>query len=138
MTPEQEILVAAAVVLTIVALVRSSLGRNREYQKRDSARKLELVLQPRESIKVICPQKKGSVILTSKRVLFDTKEGFNAVPIKTIQKVQGNNEKGNRTTVPARMVSLTIKAEKEYEIRNTCPEFEEFARQLIQKTTKKK
>ena len=99
---------------------------------------LELVLQPRESIKVICPQKKGRVILTSKRILFETKGGFNAVPIKTIKKVQGNNEKGNRTTVIAKMVSLTIKAEQEYEIKNSCPEFAEFAKQLMKKTAPKK
>jgi len=133
-----EILVIAAVLLVLILAVRSSLRKRRDYQFRDATRKLELVLQPRETIKVICPQKKGRVILTSKRILFDTKEGFNAVPIKTIKRVQGNNEKGNRTTVPAKMVSLTIKADQEYEIKNNCPEFEEFSRQLIKKTTKKK
>ena len=137
MQPMQEILAATAVLMLILA-VRSSLRKHRDYKFRDAARKLELVLQPRESIKVICPQKKGRVILTSKRVLFETKDGFNAVPIKTVKKVQGNNEKGNRTTVPAKMVSLTIKAEQEYTIRNDCDEFAEFARQLIKKTTPKK
>ena len=58
--------------------------------------------------------------------------------IKTIKKVQGNNEKGNRTTVPAKMISLTIKAEQNYEIKNSCPEFEEFAKQLMKKTSQKK
>ena len=137
MRPWQELAVFAAVLMLILA-VRSSLRRRRERTYRDAARKLELVLQPRESIKTICPQKKGRVILTSKRVLFETRQGFNAVPIKTIKTVRGNNEKGNRTTVPAKMVSLTIKAEQEYEIKNNCPEFEEFAKQLIKKTTKKK
>ena len=136
MQPWQEILAAASLLLLILA-VRSSLRKRRDYKYRDAARKLELVLQPRETIKVICPQKKGRVILTSKRVLFETKGGFNAVPIKTIKKVQGNNEKGNRTTVPAKMVSLTIKAEQEYEIKNNCEEFAAFAKQLIKKTTKK-
>ena len=138
MIPMQEILVAAAVLLALVAVVRSSLRRRNEYKYRDSLRKLELVLQPRESIKVICPQKKGRVILTSKRILFETKEGFNALLLKNIKKVQGSNEKGNRTTVPAKMVRLTIKAEQDYEIQNSCPEFSEFAKQLIKKTAKKK
>ena len=138
MIPKQEILIAAAALLALVAAVQSSLRKRREYKFRDATRKLELVLQPRETVSVICPQKKGRVILTSKRVLFDTKDGFNAVPFKAIQKVQGKNEKGNRTTVPANMVSLTIRAEQEYEIKNSCPEFEEFAKQLIKKTTKKK
>ena len=137
MQPWQEILAAASLLLLILA-VRSSLKKRRDYKYRAAARKLELVLQPRETIKVICPQKKGRVILTSKRVLFETKEGFHAVPVKTIKKVQGNNEKGNRTTVPAKMVSLTIKAEQEYEIRNNCEEFAAFAKQLLKKTAPKK
>ena len=124
--------------MILTAVIRSARRKRRDYQYRDAARKLELVLQPRETIKIICPQKKGRVILTSKRVLFETKEGFTAVPLKTVKKVQGNNEKGNRTTVPAKMVSITIKAEQEYEIKNSCPEFEEFAKQLIRKTTRKK
>lgn len=134
----QEILVIAAVLLALAAIIRSSIRKRREYKFRDAARKLELVLQPRETIKIICPQKKGRVILTSKRVLLDRKDGFHAVPIKNVKKVQGNNEKGNRTTVPAKMVSLTIKADQDYEIKNSCPEFEEFARQLLKKTTPKK
>ena len=138
MIPWQAILVAAAVAIIIVAVVQSSLRKNREYKLRDNTRKLELVLQPRESIKVICPQKKGRVILTSKRVLFETKEGFHAVLIKNIKKVQGNNEKGNRTTVPAKMVSLTIKAEQDYTVKNDSEEFQEFAKQLIKKTAPKK
>ena len=138
MIPWQVILVAAAVVVTIVALIQSSLRKHRAYRNRDSARKLELILQPRESIKVICPQKKGRAILTSKRVLFETKEGFTAVPLKSIKKVQGSNEKGNRTTVPANMVSLTIKAEQDYVVNNCCEQFQEFAKQLIKKTASKK
>jgi len=137
MQPMREILTAVFILMLILA-VRSSLRKHREYKFRDATRKLELVLQPRESIKVICPQKKGRVILTSKRILFETKDGFNAVPIKTIKKVQGNNEKGNRTTVPAKMVSLTIKAERDYEIKNNCEEFSEFSRQLLKKTAPKK
>jgi len=133
----EEILIAAAVLLMLALAVRSSLRKHREYKNRDNTRKLELVLQPRESIKVVCPQKKGRVILTSKRILFETKDGFNAVLIKNIKKVQGNNEKGNRTTVPARMVSLTIKAEQEYELQNSGPEFEEFAKQLMKRTANK-
>ena len=138
MTLEQETLVAAAVVVAIVALAQSYLRKHREYKYRDNLRKLELVLQPRESIKIICPQKKGRVILTSKRVLFETKDGFNAVLIKNIRKLQGSNEKGNRTTVPANMVSLTIKAEQEYIVRNESEQFQEFAKQLIKKTNPKK
>ena len=138
MIPMQEILMIAAVLLVLIAVIRSSWRKRRDFQSRNATRKLELVLQPRETIKAVCPQKKGRVILTSKRVLFDTKDGFQAIPIKTIKRVQGNNEKGNRTTVPAKMVSLTIKADQDYEIQNNCPEFAEFAKQLIKKTAPKK
>lgn len=137
MQPWQEILTVAAALMLILT-VRSSLQKRGDYKYKDAVRKLELVLQPRESIKVVCPQKKGRVILTSKRVLLETKTGFHAVPVKTIKKVRGNNEKGNRTTTVSRMVSLTILAEQEYEIQNNCPEFAEFAKQLIKKTTPRK
>jgi len=137
MQPWQELLIGA-VLLSLILAVRSGLRKRRDRKFREATRKLELVLQPRESIKAICPQKRGRCILTGKRVLFETHQGFHAVPIKTIQKVQGTNEKGNRTTSVAKMVALTIKAEQEYTIKNNCPEFEEFAKQLIKKTTKKK
>ena len=136
--PSWQELLAAALAVMLVLAIRSSVRRNRDRKMREKLRKLELVLQPRETIKVICPQKKGRTILTSKRILFETSQGFTAVPIKTIKKVQGNNEKGNRTTSIPKMVSITVKAEQEYEIKNDCPEFEEFAKQLIKKTTKKK
>lgn len=138
MQPMQEILIAAALVLFPVMAVRSYLRKNRERKNRDFARKLETVLQPRETIKTVCPQKKGRVILTSKRILFETAQGFNAVDLKTVKRVQGNNEKGNRTTVIAKMVSLTIKAEEDHILKNDCEEFAEFAKQLIKKIAPKK
>ena len=138
MIPVQEILAAAAVALVLALAVLSFLRKNREFKRKEDTRRLESVLLPRESVKVILPQKKGRVILTSKRVLFETREGFRSVPVKTIKSVQGLGEKGNRTTVPGKMVSLTIRAEQEYVIRNDCEEFEVFAKQLIKKTTKRK
>lgn len=138
MTPWQEILTAVILaLLVLVPVVWPALRKGRDRKVRESTRKLELVLQPRETIKVICPQKKGRVILTSKRILFDTKEGFTAVEIKSIRRVQGTNEAGNRTTSIPKMVSLTIKAEKDYTVKNDCEEFAEFANQLIKKTTQK-
>ena len=138
MIPMEETLLFVVALVILAAVIRSARMKRRDYQYRDSVRKLELVLQPRETVKVVCPQKKGRTILTSKRILFETKDGFHAVLLKNISKVQGNNEKGTRTTVIANMVSLTVKADQEYEIRNSSPEFAEFAKQLIKKTTKKK
>ena len=138
MIPMQEILVIAAVLLVLLAAIRSFWRKRRDFQSRNATRKLELVLQPRETVKVKCPQKKGRVILTSKRILFETRDGIHAVLIKNIKRVQGSNDKGIRTTVPGNMVRLTIQAEQDYEIRNSCPEFEDFAKQLLKTTTRKK
>lgn len=136
MIPWQELL-AIAVILFLVLVIRSSLRKSRDRKQREKLRKLELVLQPRETIKVICPQKKGRCILTSKRLLFETREGFNAVVLKDIKRVQGTNEAGNRTTSVPKMVSLTVKAEKDYVIFNSGEAFADLAKQLIKKTTKK-
>lgn len=133
-----ETIVAAAVLLMLVLAIRSSRRKRRDFQTRNAIRKLELALQPRESVKVICPQKKGRVILTNKRILFETKDGFQAILLKNITKVQGINEKGNRTTVPANMVHLLIKADQEYIIKHNCEEFQELARHLLKKNAKKK
>ena len=137
MTPSQLGIFAAAALVLLSAL-RASAKKRKERKQRDFTPKQELALQPRETIKVICPQKKGRCILTSKRVLFDTRDGFTAVPLKSIKKVQGTNEKGNRTTSPAKMVCLAIKADQEYVVKHDCAEFYEFAKQLIQRTAPKK
>lgn len=132
------LLLGLAGALLMGAFLCRWIRRSRQRKEREFTRKLELVLQPRESVKAVCPQKKGSVILTNSRILFDTKDGFHAVPLKSVKKVRGSNEKGNATTVPARMVSLTIQAEKDYTVRNDCGEFPEFAAQLLAKTGKAK
>ena len=51
----EEILIAAAVLMVIALAILSLLRKNRESKYRDTVRKLELVLQPRETIKMICP-----------------------------------------------------------------------------------
>ena len=137
MTAWQELLTVALLIAMLLSL-RSALRKHREYKNRDFTRKLETVLLPRETIKLICPQKRGRAILTSKRILFETAQGFNAIDLKTVKRVQGNNEKGNRTTSIPKMVSLTIKGEKDYTIQNNCEEFAGFAKALIKKTTPKK
>ena len=134
----EETLIAVAALVMLLLAIRSSYRKRRDFKTRNATRKLELVLQPRESVKVVCPQKKGRVILTNKRILFETKDGFHAILLKNITKVQGINEKGNRTTVPANMVSLLIKADQEYTMKNNCEEFQELARHLLKKNAKKK
>ena len=134
-------LLLAAGALVLFLAIRSVVLARSERKQRDFTRSLETLLQPKETNKVICPQKRGRYILTSHRLILERKGKFHAVTLKKILKVQGTNREGNRTTVPAKMVTLTVKAEKEYVIRNTGPEFEELARQLtavIKKQNEKK
>ena len=63
------LLVAAAVVLILVRAIATSLKRNKERKHRDFSRKLETLLKEKESVKVICPQKDGSAILTNNRLI---------------------------------------------------------------------
>ena len=132
----QVILLCAAALALLIQLF-SAIRGSRERKRRDALRKLELVLQPRETVKVICPQKKGRVILTSTRILFETRAGFTAVPVKHVKKLRGTNSKGNRTTVPANMVSLTICADQEYTIHNTGDEFLELVKLLQRKMNRR-
>ena len=132
----QEILVIAAVLVALAAILRSSAQKRREYKDRDAARKLELVLQPRETIKIICPQKKGRVILTSKRLLFETRQGFTAVNLKDIKKVQGNTRDKKTTTAVSKMVSLTVRAGEDHLIYHTSEEFSPLAKALQEKIKK--
>ena len=139
MTPSQLGILAAAALVLLLA-VRSSARKRRERKQRDFTRTLETALLPKETVKVICPQKKGRWILTNKRLLLEEKGGFHAVPLDKIKSVQGKNAAGNRTTSPANMVGLTVKADKDYSISNTNDQFPELAKllQAQQKKRKKK
>ena len=127
------------VLLPLAALVmalQSSLHRRKLGKQREFARKLEMVLLPRETVKILLPQRAGKCVLTSKRVLFETKNGFNAVTIKDIKRTSGLTEAGKKTTVIPKMVSLTLKADEEYTIVNTGEEFADLAKQLTTKVKK--
>ena len=132
MKPWQDLLVIALLIMFALA-IRSAVIKNRKRKERDFTRKLETVLQPKETVKLVCPNRGSSCILTSRRLLFDTKEGFQAVPLTKIKKVQGVNKAGNRTAAVPKMVSLTVKAEQDYNLYNTSNQFPELAKQLIKK-----
>ena len=136
MTPSQLGILAAAALVLLLA-VRSSLRARRERKQRDFTRTLETVLLPKETVKVICPQKKGRWILTNKRLLLEEKGGFHAIPLDKIKSIQGKNAAGNRTTSAASMVSLTVKADKDFLIQNSNDQFPELAK-LLQSELKKR
>lgn len=136
MTPSQLGILAGAALVLLLA-VRSSARKRRERKERDFTRTLETAMLPKETVKVICPQKKGRWILTNKRLLLEEKGGFRAMPFDKIKSIQGKNAAGNRTTSPANMVSLTIKADKDITIQNTSSQFPELAK-LLQSELKKR
>lgn len=130
----QKYLLAAGTLLLLVLLaIRRAVRRARDQKNRAFARKLETVLQPRENIKLLCPQKNGQVILTSRRLLFETDRGFQAVNLKEIKRTQGFTGEGKKTTSLSQMASLTLKAEKDYTIQNACADFAPLAKQVISK-----
>lgn len=139
MTPSQ-LGILTAVLLVLLLAIRSDPRKRQERRARDFTRTLETALLPKETVKVICQQKKGRWILTNKRLLLEEKGGFHAVPLDKIKSIQGKNAAGNRTTAPANMVSLTAKADKDYSIQNTNDQFPELAKllQAEQKKRKKK
>jgi len=134
MTPWQEYLTAAlAGGILLFLLIRASVRASRDRKWRAAERKLETVLQPKEMIKAVCPQKKGRVILTSKRLLLETREGFTAVNLKDIKRVRGNTKDKKTTSVVAKMVSLTVIAAEEHTIRNIGDGFDDLAKKLQDK-----
>ena len=139
MTPSQLGTLAAAALVLLLA-IRSDPRKRRERRARDFARTLETALLPKETVKVICQQKKGRWILTNKRLLLEEKGGLHAIPLDKIKSIQGKNAAGNRTASAASMVSLTVKADKDFLIQNSNDQFPELAKllQAQQKKRKKK
>ena len=131
-------LLAGLALLILVLTVWSAVAKRRRNKLRDFARKLETVLKPKEEIHIIAADKNGRCILTNQRLLFDTKEGFTAVPFKLIKSLSGLTAEGKKTTAPAKMVSVTIKAGQEYTLYNKSPEFVDLVKELKKKTAKKK
>jgi len=129
---------AAAVTVGLALAVRSAVIKRRNRIERDFTRKLETVLQPKETVKVVCRDRNGRWILTSRRLLLDTKEGFLALPFGKIKSLRGVDAAGKATASAAKMASVTIKADREYTICNGCETFVELVRLLKSKTRKKK
>lgn len=135
----QYCLAAAGAALLLTLAVRSAAGKRKRLAQRDFTRRVETVLQPRENIKLVCPQKGGHCVLTSHRLLLEQGENFTAIPLTKIKRVQGFTAEGKATTSPAKMQRLTVKAEKEYTFTRTTEEFTQLAKQLnVRKKPEKK
>lgn len=135
------LLLALCVGVVLLIVLRDRLRLWKKRRERDFQRRLELVLLPKETVKAVCPQKKGYCVLTNKRVLFTAGETFTALPIKDIKRTQGFTAEGKKTTSVPKMVKLTMKGEQEHTIANTGEEFAALAKPLIaavQKQNQKK
>ena len=134
----RELLVGLAGTVLLTILVCRFLRLRARRREQDFTRRLETLLQPKEKIKAVCPQRGGYCILTGNRIIFEKNGSFSAFPLKKIQKLQGKNEKGNRTTVPKSMVSLTVVLDREFVLHNTGAEFEALAKMLSEHVKKQK
>ena len=132
------LLAASALILILALMIWSAVVKKRNQKQRDFDRKLETVLRPKEEVRVISTDKNGRCILTSERLLFDTKEGFTAVPFSKIKSLSGLTAEGKKTTSPAKMASVTIKAGQEYTLYHKSENFVELVKELKKKTAKKK
>ena len=126
----------AVLLATLLTVLHSIVKRKRQSKATDFDRKLETVLQPRETVKLVCPSKGKRWILTSKRLLRETRTGFCAIPLTSIKRVQGNTKEGKTTASIPKMVSLTIKAEEDYTIYNSSEAFPDLAKKLQDKVKK--
>lgn len=126
----------AVLLATLLTVLHSIVKRKRQSKATDFDRKLETVLQPRETVKLVCPSKGKRWILTSKRLLRETRTGFSAIPLTSIKRVQGNTKEGKTTASIPKMVSLTIKAEEDYTIYNSSEAFPDLAKKLQDKVKK--
>ena len=96
------------------AIAGSALAVAKLRKQRDFTRRLETLLQPKETVRVICPGAKGRWILTNKRLILECGTRFDAFPFQKIQKVSGQDETGKATVAAGKMQLLTVKAgEKE-------------------------
>ena len=135
---QTQYVLAVVLLLVLTAGILSAQRKRRARKQRDFTRRLETVLQPKEEIKVVCPDRGGSWILTNKRLIIENGEGFVAYPFSKIESVSGVTSDGKKTTSPAKMTSVTVKAGKEHTLHNHGGEFVELVKELKKKTAKKK
>ena len=125
-----------AAVLVLSLWLWSGHRRSLDRKQREQQRRLELILQPRETVKQLCPQPGGRCILTSQRLIFDIHGSIHAVSVRSIRQCQGYTAQGKRTSSVAQMKTLTIKAKQDYIIENTGEAFAELAKPLLAKVKK--
>ena len=138
MTQQSLLLAALALILILALMIWSAAVKKRKLKQRDFDRKLETVLKPDEEILVLHNDQSGRWILTTHRLLLDTKAGFTATAFSKVKSISGLTAEGKKTVAPAKMVEVTIKADKEITLHNTGDTFVELVKALKKKTAKPK
>lgn len=121
-------LLCALGALAALLMIWRAYRKWKARRERDFTRRLETVLQPRETIKLVCHGREGHWVLTSKRLLMEDGEGFFAIPFSKLKRLQGQDKSGKATAAPAKMAQLTLNGE--YTLHGRDKTFPEFARQL--------
>ena len=125
-------------VLLLTGKIRAARKKRRAHLEREFSRKLETVLQPRENVKLVYTTKQGKWVLTSRRLLLDTKEGFIAIPFSTVKKVTGTTKEGKKTTSAQQMAALVLTTDREFTIENCGEDFAPLAKTILAKVKKEK
>ncbi len=113
------------------AIAGSAFAVAKLRKQRDFTRRLETLLQPRETVQVICPGPKGRWILTNKRLILEHGDRFDAFPFEKIRKVSGQDEAGKATVAAVKMQLLTVKAgEREFALKRKNDDFTELVKGL--------
>ena len=123
-------LVLAAVVSVLLAWIFAVSRVRWKDSRREFLRKLDSMLQPKEKVAVICPQRGGYCVLTNFRLLVTHRGDYTGYSLKELRGIQGKTKEGKTTTVPEKMVTLTVKLRQNVELRNTGSEFVELAKAL--------
>ncbi len=105
----QYFLLAGLFLAGLAAITASSLAAAKKRRQRDFTRRLETLLQLKETIQVICPGPKGRWILTNKRLILENGQRFDAFPFEKISKITGEDETGKATVSAAKTHLLTVK-----------------------------
>lgn len=100
----------------------------RRRKERDFTRRLETLLLPKEEVELVCPGREGRWVKTNQRLLMESGEGFFALPLAKLQRLQGQDKQGKATVSPEKMVRFTVNGQ--YSLNKQSPAFPQLAKAL--------
>lgn len=124
----------------VAALVGSAINKARDNnpknQKKleDFRQEVTARLEPEERLEASCGYK-PCVAVTTRHIFIQTKEGLDRIPLADVAKAKGMNQRGDKTTYPQSMISMTLKlrSKKKYVIGKYSEGFCEVAQEIDRK-----